>query len=181
MEAFKIFQDLLWHIIHIKKEIFKRLDGEIIHYTPQEACSALLLDKEPFRSYNTEGMDDTNEGKAFFEVMKQLGFPDLKNILYRSNDNLSPAYAASFAKPKINDAIARCMEEKYGPVRMTFKHDAEFAPTVPGFVAPPVSEMFLEHGLEIRPETHLPLYKIFYVGDDKNSTGKLRLLMDFLV
>ena len=111
-KAFKFFRDLLEDILNVKGELFQKPNGEIIHYTSQEACSALVLDKEPFRSYNTEGMDDINEGKAFFEVMKQLDFPDLESTFYRGTGNLSPAYATSFA----NNVNSQYMEDIYGPV-----------------------------------------------------------------
>ena len=176
VKAFKFFRDLLEDILNVKGELFQKPNGEIIHYTSQEACSALVLDKEPFRSYNTEGMDDINEGKAFFEVMKQLDFPDLESTFYRGTGNLSPAYATSFA----NNVNSQYMEDIYGPVRMNFKHGTDFSPIASKSLHKVVLPMLYVRGLPRYPETRPPLSRIFYVGDDKNSPGEFYLLMDFL-
>ena len=183
--SFKIFHDLLRNIRDVKQTLFKKPDSsgnsEVIHYTSQEACSALVLDKKPFRFYNTEGMNDSNEGKAFFEVMEQLGldFPDLESIFRGGNDNLSPAYAASFIKP-IDDADAQYMKKNYGRVRMNFKHGTAFSSIVPEFLDLPTLRVLYENKLPRCPETRPPLYKIFYVDDDRNPTEDFHVLKQIL-
>ena len=179
-KAFKIFRDLLEDIIDVKKELFQRRDGEIIHYTSEEVCNALVLGRKPFRFYNTEGMNDINEGRAFFEVMEQLGldFPDLENLLYRGNGNPSPAYAASFIKPT-DDVDAQYMEEKYGPVHINCKHGTAFSSIPLGSLYSIVVNMVQtlpKNEFNIYSETVPPLYRIFYVGDDRDPAENAHLL-----
>ena len=138
-----------------------------------------LASEKRFRFYNTAYMNDTEEGRRFFEIMKNSG-ADVEDFFYRKTDQfyLSPAYVGSFIvvgpedQPKDNLLLWRTYGKHDGQEAtgacLIFKHDgtcfAERFETQVGLMTQ--SWATKENVPELPPPTKLSLYKVSYANHE---------------
>ena len=99
-EAFKLYGKLLYAIRDIQQELFcnPQDTNGIVHYTSLHALKS-LAQKKTFRLYNANYMNDPEEGRAFFEIMKKCDAENIEDTFYDIHENQpqrTPAYIGSF-------------------------------------------------------------------------------------
>ena len=98
--ALQLYLSLLEAISDIQKKLFyvPQQNAEVAHYTSLHTLKS-LSEKGRFRLYNAAYMNDPEEGRVFFDIVKTSGI-DVKNVFYRDEDQPypSPAYIGSFVK-----------------------------------------------------------------------------------
>ena len=104
-KVFELYFRLLEAISEIQEKQFyaSRENTEVAHYTSLHTLKS-LADKGPFRLYNASYVNDPEEGRAFFEIMKTFEI-DMQEIFYGDEDPSypSPAYIGSFVKVDTKD------------------------------------------------------------------------------
>ena len=90
-------------------QINKQAHNVVAHYTKLDTPKKLIKG-EPFHLYNASSMDDTKEGKVFFDIIKneeisgnaKNGQSIIEKLYHEQNDkkSLSPAYTGSFVQPQ---------------------------------------------------------------------------------
>ena len=104
-EAFVLYLSLLYAIIEIREKQFYApgVDKEIVHYTSLHILKN-LAGEEHFRLYNAVYMNDPEEGRIFFDIMRKSGI-DVKKFFYGDQPQPypSPAYIGSFVKVAANE------------------------------------------------------------------------------
>ena len=105
-KAFELYFRLSEAISNIQNERFYRPGNgkEVAHYTSLHALKTLATN-EHFRLYNADYMNDPEEGRVFFEIMKKFGIEDAEKVFYKKKDKSypSPAYIGSFVKVDAKD------------------------------------------------------------------------------
>ena len=107
IKAFAIYTNLLDTVSEIQYELFylsKELKSAVAHYTSLHTLRNLSKRRECFRLYNTDYMNDPEEGQIFFKIMKEE-YPmdkdiDIRKCFYKNKDKSyrSPAYIGSFVR-----------------------------------------------------------------------------------
>ena len=125
---YKPYIGLLATIDKIKNNLFyKPLVGEeIAHYTSLHTLK-LLANHNPFRFYNVAYMSDPEEGRVFFEIMKEQAGIDIQDKFYATdseNSHFPPAHIGSFVKTDSRDNEEK---DKLFLWRTYGKHDDEEA------------------------------------------------------
>ena len=188
-EAFELYKKLLDIITLIQKALFIPLSKisqrkEVAHYTSLHALKE-LAGKESFRFYNVTYMNDPDEGRRFFEIMKD-NKANVKKFFYKKSNQpyLSPAYIGSFtmvtSKKKQKDDLflwrtyGKHDDKEAAGACLLFKHGGScFAKRFKHQLGPiPQSLLDNESTLESRPQTKLSLYKISYPDDENAETLK---------
>ena len=105
--AFELYFKLSEAIIKIQNKQFyrPREAKEVAHYTSLHTLKTLAT-HEHFRLYNANYMNDPEEGRVFFEIMKGHGIENVEEVFYGNNEkkpHLSPAYIGSFVKVDANE------------------------------------------------------------------------------
>ncbi len=102
--VFEPYTKLFFAIDKIQSELFcKPPEDGVAHYTSLHVLKS-LADNDPFRLYNVAYMHDPDEGRVFFEIMKDKRMKnkiDVRKIFYKNaleNTDSSPAYIGSFVK-----------------------------------------------------------------------------------
>ena len=101
-KAFVLYLSLLYAIIEIRERQFDSPgeDKEVAHYTSLHTLRK-LASAGRFRLYNAAYMNDPEEGRVFFEIMKGHGIENVEEAFYGNDEKktqLSPAYIGSFVK-----------------------------------------------------------------------------------
>ena len=128
-EAFRLYSVLHTAITEIKRnQFYEPEEGkEVAHYTSLHTLKKLTNKEECFRLYNADYMNDPEEGRVFFEIMRGYGIENVEEVYYGNNEkkpHLSPAYIGSFIRvgskePKQKDKLF--LWRTYG------KHDGQEA------------------------------------------------------
>ena len=110
-KVFELYFRLLEVISEIQEKQFyaPRENTEVAHYTCLHTLKSLAAEGR-FRLYNADYMNDPEEGRVFFEIMKKFGVEDVEKVFYKNKDKSypSPAYIGSFVKvddPKQKDEL----------------------------------------------------------------------------
>ncbi len=127
--AFERYRKLFDTIIKIQEKLFYLPEEgkEVAHYTCIHTLKK-LAGKGRFRLYNAAYMNDPEEGRVFFDVMKEFEI-DVENIFYgKDNDEdppyPSPAYIGSFVRV---DSSEQEPQDKLFLWRTYGKHDGQEA------------------------------------------------------
>ena len=102
IKAFEIYS-MLWIAVGvIRRELFCEKKLEVAHYTSLHVLETLSNTGSHFRLYNTDYMNDPEEGQIFFKIMNEE-YPmdiDIKKYFYKNKDKSyrSPAYIGSFVR-----------------------------------------------------------------------------------
>ena len=101
-ELLELYLSLFEAVSNIREKLFDapQEDTEVAHYTCLHTLKS-LADKERFRLYNAAYMNDPEEGRALFEIMKDQEIENAEEVFYGNNEKrtqLSPAYIGSFVK-----------------------------------------------------------------------------------
>ena len=108
-KAFELYGKLLSTVMTIQDDLFHKSPKDaclesFAHYTSLNVLKSLISqDSENnegcFRLYNAAYMNDPEEGRVFFKIIKKYGGPkDIKDILYENDEDRSPTYIGSFVK-----------------------------------------------------------------------------------
>ena len=124
-KVFELYFWLLEAISNIQQKQFyaPQQNGEVAHYTSLHTLKS-LADKGRFRLYNAAYMNDPEEGRVFFDIMKESGI-DVQKGFYVDDapPYRSPAYIGSFVEvDKKNEE-----KDKLFLWRMYGKHDGQEA------------------------------------------------------
>ena len=175
----KLYLSLFEAISNIREKLFYAPQGntEVAHYTSLHTLKS-LADKRLFRLYNAIYMNDPEEGRAFFEIMKDHEIENVEEVFYGNNEKkpqLSPAYIGSFVK--VNATEPGQKDEQF-LWRMYGKHDGQeaagacliFKNEETNFVSSPplrISAMAEMQGqpFPIRQPIKPALYRIAYRSD----------------
>lgn len=127
-KVFELYFWLLEAISNIQQKQFyaPQQNGEVAHYTSLHTLKS-LADKGRFRLYNAAYMNDPEEGRVFFEIMKDHGIEDVEEVFYGNKDkkpHLPPAYIGSFVKVDAREAMQK---DKLFLWRTYGKHDRQEA------------------------------------------------------
>ena len=130
-EFFEFYIKLLFAIEDVKEELFhEAIEGEeIAHYTSLHVLKSLAAN-EPFRLYNVAYMNDPEEGKTFFELMKKKANIDVQEMFYGNhaeNQHFPPAHIGSFVKIDSQEEDQVSLKDKLFLWRTYGKHDNEEA------------------------------------------------------
>ena len=109
VEVFELYGKLLSAVLKIQNDLFHKLpkdaDSErFAHYTSLNALKSLTSkdsknDEGCFRLYNVAYMNDPEEGRVFFDIIKEDGrLEDIEDVLYANDEGRSPTYIGSFIK-----------------------------------------------------------------------------------
>ena len=119
-------------VSEIKDKLFYTLEKpkyEVAHYTSLHALKNLSKSKSCFRFYNSDYMNDPEEGQVFFKIMNEE-YPmdegkDIEKCFYKDKDKSyrSPAYIGSFVHLEEESA----QKDKLFLWRTYGKHDNEEA------------------------------------------------------
>ena len=185
--AFKLYFRLLEAISNIQqKQLYApQPNAEVAHYTSLDTLNS-LADKGRFRLYNAAYMNDPEEGRVFFDIMKESRI-DVQKGFYgdEAPPYVSPAYIGSFVR-----VDAKELEQKdellwwrlYGKhggqeaagACLIFKHEgtvfAEKCGVQIGAMQQLQSKLFMSEGVRQNPEERQPLkpelYKIVYSDEE---------------
>ena len=108
-KVFELYYKLLSAVLAIQKDLFHKppkdaCSESFAHYTSLNTLKSLISkdsenDQGCFRLYNAAYMNDPEEGRVFFKMIKKYGEPkDIKDILYENDEGRSPTYIGSFVK-----------------------------------------------------------------------------------
>lgn len=95
---FELYWELAFAIREINTELLTD-DREVAHYTSLHVLRDLVERGKPFRLYNSAYMNDPEEGRVFFKIMKDA--IDVEKIFYKNDSedsHSSPAYIGSFVQ-----------------------------------------------------------------------------------
>ena len=188
--AFELYFRLLEAISNIQKKRFY-LPGkskEVAHYTSLHTLKTLAK-KQRFRFYNAAYMNDPEEGRVFFEIMKASGI-DVQEVFYGDEAPFypSPAYIGSFVRvdakePEQKDKLF--LWRTYGKhdgqeadgACLIFKHEGtvfgEKCSEQIGAMQQLQSKLLMPVGDTINPEKRQPpkpdLYEIVYRDNESNQ------------
>ena len=102
---FVLYLNLLYAIVDIQQKQFyaPQENAEVAHYTSLHTLKS-LAGEERFRLYNAASMNDPEEGRVFFDIMKESGI-DVQEVFYADEapSYPSPAYIGSFVKVDVQD------------------------------------------------------------------------------
>jgi len=124
--------ELYWALAEVIQEInttlFCKLTGDraVAHYTTLHVLRDLVESGNPFRLYNSAYMNDPDEGRVFFKIMKDRKI-DVEKIFYENDSedsHSSPAYIGSFVR---TDSRNEEGKDKLFLWRTYGKHDGEEA------------------------------------------------------
>ena len=105
-KVFELYFRLLEAISEIQEKQFyaSRENTEVAHYTCLHTLKGLAAEGR-FRLYNADYMNDPEEGRVFFEIMKKFGIEDVEKVFYgdKNPSYPSPAYIGSFVKMDAKD------------------------------------------------------------------------------
>ena len=186
-KAFELYFRLLEAISHIQqKQFYAPLENaEVAHYTSLHTLKALAKNKR-FRFYNAAYMNDPEEGRVFFDIMKESGI-DVREVFYgdEAPPYASPAYIGSFVRV---DAKEPEQKDKLFLWRTYGKHDGQEAAGAClifehegtvftekcreqiGAMQQLQSKLLMPAGATINPEEKQPLkpdlYKIVYSDEE---------------
>ena len=164
--AFKFYFRLFRASDAVKRNRFWEPKAEVAHYTSLHTLKTLAARKR-FRFYNAAYMNDPEEGRVFFEIMKKSGI-DVQQVFYGDEDQSypSPAYIGSFVKvddPKQKDELF--LWRTYG------KHDGQEA-TGACLIFKHEGTVFAENcGPQIGAMQQLQL-KLLMSADDRKNPGE---------
>ena len=124
----KLYLSLFEAISNIREKLFyaPQRNTEVAHYTSLPTLKS-LADKGLFRLYSAAYMNDPEEGRAFFEIMKDHEIENVEEVFYGNNEKkpqLSPAYIGSFVKV---NAIEPGQKDELFLWRTYGKHDGQEA------------------------------------------------------
>ena len=198
-KAFELYLSLLDAIIDIQKKQFywPGKSKEVAHYTSLHTLKG-LADKGHFRLYNAAYMNDPEEGRVFFDIMKKSGM-DVKKVFYgdASQPYPSPAYIGSFIKVDVKETKQKdelFLWRTYGKhdgqeaagACLIFKHEgtvfAENCGSQIGAMQQLQARLFMAEGNRQIPEKKQPrkpdLYEIVYSDENlspRSPVEELRL------
>lgn len=189
-KAFELYFRLLEAISDIQQKQFyaPQENAEVAHYTSLHTLKTLAKNKR-FRFYNAAYMNDPEEGRVFFDIMKESGI-DVQEIFYRDEapPYASPAYIGSFVKvdakdPKRKDELF--LWRTYGKhdgqeaagACLIYKHEktvfAEKCGEQTGAMQQLQAKLLMAEGNRQIPEKRQPrkpdLYKIVYSDEATNQ------------
>ena len=183
---FKLYFRLLEATSYIQQtQLYaQQQNAEVAHYTSLHTLKS-LADKGRFRLYNAAYMNDPEEGRVFFDIMKESGI-DVQKVFYGDDapPYPSPAYIGSFVK------VVKKNEEKdklflwrlYGKhdgqeatgACLIFRHEGTVFAKNPssqtGAMQQLQSKLLMSEGVRQNPEERQPLkpelYKIVYSDEE---------------
>ena len=191
-KTFELYFWLLEAISNVQRKQFyaPQENAEVAHYTCLDTLKS-LAGKRRFRLYNAAYMNDPEEGRAFFEIMKKFEI-DVQEVFYGDKDPSypSPAYIGSFVKGDTNEPNQKdelFLWRTYGKhdgreaagACLIFKHEETVFAKSPGAQAGAMhqlqSELLVSAGNTGNPRERQPqkpdLYEIVY--SDNESTRNL--------
>ena len=185
-KAFERYFNLLQAISEIRTERFYRPgeDKEVAHYTSLHTLKR-LAGKGRFRLYNAAYMNDPEEGRVFFDIMKESGI-DVQEVFYgdEAPPYPSPAYIGSFVKvdKKDEEKDKLFLWRMYGKHNgqeaagtcLIFKHEGTVFAKSPssqtGAMQQLQSKLLMSEGVRQNPAERQPLkpelYKIVYSDEE---------------
>lgn len=127
-DLFELYLELVDAIQEINTKRFCKLTGDrvVAHYTSLHVLRALAEPDNPFRLYSSAYMNDPEEGRVFFKIMKDRKI-DVEKIFYENDSedtHSSPAYIGSFVQ---TDSRNEEGKDKLFLWRTYGKHDGEEA------------------------------------------------------
>ena len=194
-ESFELFINLYATITNIKRVLFSQPEEgkEVAHYTSLHTLKKLAeKDKEEcFRLYNAGYMSDPEEGRAFFDIMKQKNRRiDVESLFYLNNKEASHpslAYIGSFVKVD-SDRNEEQGKDELSLWRTYGKHDLEeaagacliFKHEESHFAENPLLEIgamsqLMDTEAMSRQQPKRALYRIAYLSDCKKKGEKEKL------
>ncbi len=100
--AFEIYSMSCITVWVIRQELFCEEKSEIAHYTSLHVLKTLSNARNHFRLYNTDYMNDPEEGQIFFKIMSEYWVDtegDIAEWFYKDKESYrSPAYIGSFVQ-----------------------------------------------------------------------------------
>ena len=183
IKSFEYFINIWRAINKIKRKLLEK-DATVTHYTSLDVLKKLLSGKR-FRFYNATYMNDPEEGKIFFKILKEESKKfkiDVEKIFYEnSTDFYSPAYIGSFTT--MNDpqedelflwrTYGKQKNEDAGGACLIFKNSCFSENVDPGLGSMQMQEDHLDQKVATRP----CLYKVVY---QKNMNDGLCEIMEDL-
>ena len=185
-KAFELYFWLLEAIANIQqKQLYApQPNAEVAHYTSLHTLKS-LADKGRFRLYNAAYMNDPEEGRVFFDIMKESGI-DVREGFYGDDapPYPSPAYIGSFVKvdKKNEEKDKLFLWRTYGKhdgqeaagACLIFKHEGIVFAKSPGSQTGAMqqlqSKLLMSEGVRQNPEERQPLkpalYKIVYSDEE---------------
>ena len=163
--AFKFYFKLFMASDAVKRNRFWGPKAEVAHYTSLHTLKTLAK-KKRFRFYNAAYMNDPEEGRVFFEIMKESGI-DVQQVFYGDEDTPypSPAYIGSFVRV---DAKEPEQKDKLFLWRTYGKHDGQEA-TGACLIFKHEGTVFAENCVpQIGAMQQLQLKPLMSAGDRKN-------------
>ena len=182
IKSFKYFINIWITINKIKRKLLEK-DATVTHYTSLDVLKKLLSGKR-FRFYNATYMNDPEEGKIFFKILKEENKKfkiDVEKIFYEnSTDFYSPAYIGSFTT--VNDpqedelllwrTYGKQKNEDAGGACLIFKNSCFSENVDPGLGSMQMQEEHLDQKVPTRP----CLYKVVYQKNMKNVVGLCEIM-----
>ena len=185
-KVIELYFRLLEAISEIQEKQFysPQPNAEVAHYTSLHTLKS-LADKGPFRLYNAAYMNDPEEGRVFFDIMKESGI-DVQEGFYGDDapPYPSPAYIGSFVKAdkKNEEKDKLFLWRMYGKhdgqeaagACLIFKHEGTVFAKSPssqtGAMQQLQSKLLMSEGTRQNPEERQPLkpelYKIVYSDEE---------------
>ena len=183
-EAFELYRKLLGTITLIQEALFIQPPEtsqceEVAHYTSLHTLKK-LADKKRFRFYNAAYMNDPEEGRKFFKIMKD-NKANVKKFFYKKSNQLypSPAYIGSFTmvtpnkKQQKDDLFlwrtyGKHDDKEAAGACLLFKHDGSCFEKHFEYQIGAIHPSLLDNknASESRPQAKPSLYKISYPGDE---------------
>ncbi|MDE0405297.1 MAG: tetratricopeptide repeat protein [Nitrospira sp.] len=185
-KAFELYFWLLEAISNIQqKQLYApQPNAEVAHYTSLHTLKS-LADKGRFRLYNAAYMNDPEEGRVFFDIMKESGI-DVQEVFYgdEAPPYPSPAYIGSFVKVDKKDEekdklfLWRMYGKRNGQEAvgacLIFKHEGTVFAKSPnsqtGAMQQLQSKLLMSESVHQNPEEKQPrkpeLYKIVYSDEE---------------
>ena len=207
-EAFELYRKLLGTITLIQEALFIQPPKtsqceEVAHYTSLHTLKK-LADKKRFRFYNATYMNDPEEGRKFFEIMKD-NKANVKKFFYKKSNQLypSPAYIGSFTmvtpnkKQQKDDLFlwrtyGKHDDKEAAGACLLFKHDGSCFEKRFEYQIGAIHPSLLDNknASESRPQAKFSLYNISYSDDEndendeisdhlKNLAEQINLIKDF--
>ena len=166
-------------------------DREVAHYTSLHVLRDLAERGNPFRLYNSAYMNDPEEGRVFFKIMKDEFSIDVKEYENDSEDShSSPAYIGSFVQTGSRNkegkdklflwrTYGKHNNEEAAGACLIFDKD-QFARSMKTGTMPRL-EYGVQQGLSTGQNDPLPLYRVIYkseIGKLSKSLKKLALSLE---
>ena len=179
-EAFRLYSVLHVAITEIKRNQFykPKAGKEVAHYTSLHTLKKLASKEGCFRLYNADYMNDPEEGRVFFEIMRGYGIENVEERLYRNKEkkpHRSPAYIGSFVRVDEKESKQKdklFMWRTYGKhdgqeatgTCLIFKHEGANFASSPPLKIDAMAQMQGQKS-SIRQPTKPALYNIAYRSD----------------